>query len=135
MGVRLWRMLGLWLPPVLALSLIFYFSSQSRLPEYLNGFTALFGTKPLHVLGYFTLAATLLRAFHGGFRHLRLQPTLFALVTLLLIGNLDEAHQGPIPGRHAEVKDVFIDLIGFPVALLGSYLYFRLFWRDPALNS
>lgn len=126
MKANIGRVLWLWGPPVLALGLIFYFSSQSRLPDYLDVFTGQFGTKPLHTGGYFTLALTLLRAFHGGSSRLRWRPVLYTLATVSLISMVDEAHQAPIPGRHAEVRDVAIDLLGFLIALGGTIFYFRL---------
>jgi len=94
------------------MGLIFFLSSQPRLPRYPSPFIDLFLKKVAHLLEYAVLAILLHRGVGnegGGWA--------------LLIGGLyavsDEFHQSFVPGRDAALLDVAFDILG---VLLGLYI-------------
>ena len=107
-------LITLWGPFVAALAVIFWFSSLSRVPGSQHVWD-----KALHAAGYAVLGVLALRAFHGGFRPLRPEPTLYAASAVILWGISDEIHQSFVPGRHASPWDVVADGVGFVLALMS----------------
>ena len=105
--------LALWGPFVAALVVVFWLSSLSRVPV-----AHLYWDKLLHAVGYAVLGVLALRAFHGGFWRLRLEPTLYAALVVILWGISDEFHQSFVPGRDASPWDVLADVAGFAIAVL-----------------
>jgi len=104
--------LTLWGPFIAALAVVFWLSSLSDVPG-----ARYVWDKALHGVGYTGLGLLALRAFHGGFKPLRLAPTLFAAAAVVLWGISDEFHQSFVPGRDASAWDVVADAIGFTAAV------------------
>lgn len=102
-----------WLPAVLIMALIFYFSSRtsSDLPNY--GIWDTLVKKSGHMIGYFLLSV----ADHYWFEGRKKKAVFFAVSYALL----DEFHQSFTAGRHPSFVDVFVyDGIGI---VLGSVFY------------
>jgi len=111
-----------WLPSVLCMAAIYYFSSTTgddmggwltkiqRLLPFMQGFD--WG----HFVAYFILALT----FAWGITGKRLTWGMKAAVVLLclLYGVTDEFHQSFVPGRTPDVKDLRNDGIGAVLAML-----------------
>ena len=107
------RRLHLWLPPLLYMAVIFYFSSQSKpLPEM----TVHVWDKALHAVEYGVLAILVCRAFVGdGVNGAR--AALFAAIVACLYAASDEWHQSFVPMRSADVLDWIADTVG---SILGA---------------
>lgn len=109
------RLLGLWVPPVLWMGVIFGLSSISDPtpppPTALNTLLK----KGAHVVEYAVLAGLLMRAQANG-RSPSRPAAGIALGISLIYAVTDEAHQRFVVGRHGRPWDVLIDLGG---ALLG----------------
>jgi VanZ family protein len=106
---------GRWLPALLVMGIIFWFSSQpsGQLPDF-NWADRLI-KKSGHVAGYASLAVSYWHAFgmHGKHRWLAWLCALAYAVT-------DEYHQSFVPGRNPSIWDVVVfDNLG---ALLGLWL-------------
>jgi hypothetical protein len=126
MAKKLGRGLYLWGPVAAVLAVIFYYSAQSRYEGYVGLAVAVVGTKPFHLVAYFLLALTLLRAAHGGWQPLAGGPTFLTLLLFLLWSILDERRQATLPTRQAQATDVFLDSAGFVGALLLNRTFFWL---------
>lgn len=103
------RLLFLWLPVLVQMTLIFIASSIPDVPPLPGGMT----DKQGHSLGYAILGVLLLRALAGG--HMRGVTWRTALGTVLLAtlyGVSDEFHQSFVPNRTSDVYDVLADATG-----------------------
>jgi VanZ family protein len=110
------RRVGLWLPPLIYMGIIFHFSSESNpLPEV----TAHVWDKVLHTLEYAGLGFLLCRALVGEGLGRR-RAVVVAVVLASLYGASDEWHQLFVPLRTADVRDWLTDNAG---ATLGAGLY------------
>lgn len=116
----------LWGPFVAALAVVFWLSSLSEVPG-----THYFSDKMVHAVGYAGLGVLALRAFHGGFKHLRPAPTLLAASAVVLWGISDEIHQSFVPGRNASPWDVVADAVGFA---LGAGVFARATYSTARAN-
>jgi VanZ family protein len=110
---KLPHFLSRWLPALLMMLVIFYFSAQpsSRLPDFggVDGMVKKGG----HVTGYAILAVLYWRGFV--FKQGR-QPLAWLLA--LIYAGTDELHQSLVPGRHPSILDVMIfDNLGALTAL------------------
>jgi VanZ family protein len=78
--------------------------------------------KLVHVGAYGIFAVLNLRGFHGGFRPLRLGPTMAAVLLTIGYGAFDEWNQTRFVGRDGSIDDWLADLVGalaaIPVASL-----------------
>ena len=128
---RIWRQLaGLWLPPLAWMAVIFYFSSQSGLPQAESGPLDFAIKKMAHLFEYGLLGGLLLRACQGSAAMRRTQalrsdhqpvldgPALAAIGLATLWAVLDEVHQSFVPTRSATVRDVLIDFAAILVSVL-----------------
>lgn len=102
-----------WVPPLLVMGVIFFFSSRSDLPG--AGVDIVwwdfFAKKLAHIMEYALLFYTLQRAFNWNKpEEARLYWQSFLIV--LIYASLDELHQAFIPTRHPQPRDVAIDLLG-----------------------
>lgn len=87
---------------------IFYVSSLSE-PRLPPGF----GDKPSHSLAYMGLAITIARALAGGLpARVGVGTAVAAVLLTIAYGMTDEFHQSFVPGRSAEVHDLYADAIG-----------------------
>jgi VanZ family protein len=117
------HLVHLWLPPVLWMALIFYFSSQAQtsLPDF-GAFE--FSIKKLaHVTVYVVLYLLLFRTLRGirGYRLAGLGIYVLPAIVAILYGISDEIHQTFVAGRNGTFSDVLIDCVG----VLGGYLLAR----------
>ena len=115
------RGIGRWLPAVIMMGLIFFFSSvpASRLPYF--GRWDVLVKKTAHAIGYALLALTYFSALPRS-----LAPgTRFATALLMavLFALSDEFHQSFVEGRTSTLRDVGIDGGGAAIALTLRRLY------------
>ncbi len=105
------------------LGVIFFLSSQPRLPQVVPSFFDSFQDILGHFVAYAVLAVLLLWALTGlGARHAAWLTLLIALLYALS----DEFHQSFVPGRHPDPFDVATDLAGAGAALIIlNFLRFR----------
>jgi len=116
-SLRLRSRVGLWLPPLIYMAVIFYLSSQSA---PLPAVTAVVWDKILHLFEYAGLAALFGRALVGE----GLGGSASFVVAALLAaayGATDEYHQLFVPLRSGESRDWLVDVLG---ASLGAALVF-----------
>ena len=105
------RFLGLWLPVIVWMGVIFFGSSISNIPqvgdETLDGLVH----RAAHLLEFAVLGALLLRAISNG-RPLSKREILITLMVIALYGASDEFHQRYTPGRSSEGIAVLFDVAG-----------------------
>jgi len=89
------------------MALIFWFSSQSNLPQQPSA----------HVGEYAILGLLLLRAFARGAPIAAPRPAMLAWIVAVLYAASDEFHQAFTPGRTPTPVDVLIDAAGVTIAL------------------
>ena len=109
------RRLELWLPPLLLMAAIFFFSAQPDLNSGL-GTIDLVGRKVIHLGQYALLAFLWWRALEGPLDKRR--SALAALVVTIAYAATDEYHQTFVHGRHGSPLDWLIDTAGAGVAAL-----------------
>jgi len=112
-----------WLPPLLWMIIIFYFSSQPRTTISHQYFIDFAIYKVLHMLGYALLYLLLFRALYQ-FRNfgLSLQDTfLYSALIAVIYAISDEIHQRFVPTREGRLRDVMIDSLG----ILLMYIYIK----------
>ena len=107
---------SLWLPVLVQMGLIFYFSAQPSGSPVLESFPLPAGIG--HLCGYGLLALLLYRAFNKGFMGWNLRAARFAFLVAFFYGITDEFHQHFVPGRQAAVSDVFINAAGILLAMV-----------------
>jgi VanZ family protein len=110
-----------WLPPLLWMLGIFYFSSKPTLPQAPGPWLDAAFKKLAHVFEYSALYLLLVRAWQG--HVLQRKAVDRALWTVAVYAASDELHQAFVPGRHCTLYDFMIDLAG--VLLLWSLLRSR----------
>ncbi len=108
------RFLRFWLPPLVWMGLIFFFSSRPHLPSAPQPWLDILLKKSAHALGYGVLSWLYLRALREKARH----PQATSLTLALLYALSDEYHQTFVPGRNGTLWDVGVDGIGVGVAML-----------------
>jgi VanZ family protein len=109
------RRIELWLPPLLLMAVIFFFSAQPDLNSGLGTFD-LVGRKIVHFCQYALLAFLWWRAFEGRLGTRRAAVAAF-LVTVAYAAS-DEYHQTFVEGRHGSPVDWLIDSAGAGLAAL-----------------
>jgi VanZ family protein len=109
------RRLDLWLPPVLLMGLIFFFSAQPSLDSGL-GWVDTVGRKLVHFGEYALLCFLWWRPLRTGLPARR--AALLALAVSSLYAATDELHQSFVHGRHGTPVDWAIDTAG---AALAAY--------------
>jgi len=118
---RIVRVISYWLPPIIWMALIFYFSSRFRVSatgKFLFDFIIF---KTLHLLEYAILYFLLFRAFYSiNNQQLTINNKfLFPVLLSILYAVSDEFHQTLVPTREGKIRDVFIDSLG----ILLMYIY------------
>ncbi len=106
---------GLWLPVVIQMALIFYFSSQPSGSPALERFPLPAGIG--HFGGYGLLALLLYRALNKSFLGWNRRAAGYTFLAAFSYGIFDEIHQSFVPGRQALVSDVFINAAGIVLTL------------------
>jgi VanZ family protein len=125
-----WKRLTWWLPPLAWMAVIFYFSSQSGLPQAESGLLDFAIKKLAHLFEYAVLACLLLRACRSSASLRRSQakpaghplldgPALAAIGLAALWAVLDEFHQSFVPTRTATLRDVLIDFAAILLSVLA----------------
>jgi len=111
------RAIGLLLPPLAVMAVIFYLSSQPGAADYATWEVVL--RKLGHVTGYALLALAWWRAFRGLLRTGRgLAAFVAAGAASLAYAITDEIHQTFVSGRSGTPADVLVDSVGIAAALL-----------------
>ena len=119
--VRARTLFGLWLPPLVLMALIFFFSDQPNLHTNL-GLIDFVGRKIVHFMEYALLAWLWCRAFTGsGALALRTSAVVSVLLASAYAAS-DEYHQTFVPGRAGTVRDWLIDTAG---AFVGAAVWLR----------
>ena len=111
------RAIGLLLPPLAVMAVIFYLSSQPGAADYATWEVVL--RKLGHVTGYALLAFAWWRAFRGLLHpgH-RFAALIAAGGVTLTYAITDEIHQTFVSGRSGTPVDVLVDSVGIAAALL-----------------
>jgi VanZ family protein len=110
------KRVGLWLPAVIYMGIIFYLSAQ---PDPLPKMTGRVWDKGLHLVEYAALAVLFCRALRG--EGLEWLATVAIAVTVTsLYAASDEWHQAFVPFRNSSILDWYADLLG---AVLGAAGY------------
>lgn len=97
------------IPSIIWMSVIFYFSSRSTTGIGTNETDRFLILKSFHLIEYAILAALLLFAIY--------KKKLVVFIAYLYAIS-DEIHQSFIPGRTSRFRDTLIDLIGIFIGLL-----------------
>ena len=122
------RALAYWSMTVLYACMIFYFSSQSTPPEPVAS-AARGMDLPLHFLEYTGFSLLLYLSLRESMGHTRY--TLMMLVFgVTLYGGLDELHQGFVPGRTTDLRDLGADVLASIAVALGAESAYRLGLSD-----
>ena len=108
---RVWGWCKAWLPVILWASLIFYLSAQPDLRISPDQLMDLLLRKAAHM----TVFGVLFVLFRRALSH---HQSWLAILLTVLYALTDEWHQSFIKGRHADLKDVFIDFSGCLIAFL-----------------
>ena len=109
------RRVELWLPPLLLMGAIFFFSSQADLNSGL-GTIDLIGRKIIHFGQYALLAFLWWRVFESPLG--RRRAALAAFTITIAYAATDEFHQTFVHGRHGSPVDWLIDSAGAGLASL-----------------
>ena len=109
-----------WLAVAGWMALIFFLSSQSRLPSPPDPLLDLLFKKAAHFTAYAVLAVL----FHRALPPARWIWALAWLLTVVYAGS-DEWHQSFVPGRHPSPWDVVIDACGAATGLLVVWIVRR----------
>ena len=117
MGQVLWY----WMPVALYAGAIFYLSAQSRPEDQLPSFVLRdVSDKVLHAVEYGILSLLCYRAFRwAAGPAVARQAVVLAIVTALVYGITDEAHQAFVPLREASWQDWLADTIGAVIGALS----------------
>jgi VanZ family protein len=113
MRMTLLRRVDLWLPPVLLMGLIWFFSAQPSLDSGLGWIDAV-GRKLIHFGEYALLSFLWWRLFRTSMPDRR--AALVALLVSSLYAATDEVHQSFVDGRHGTPVDWAIDTAGAAAA-------------------
>ena len=127
------RALQLWIPVVAYMAAIFYLSSLSQAP-----LPSGVSDKPAHALGYLGFGFVIARAIGGGLPpRLTLTGLAVGLAIAVAYGASDEWHQWFVPGRSADLADLYADATGSAIALIASWAWGILALRSrlPAASS
>ena len=105
---------------------IFYVSSlhQPPLPPGV-------GDKPAHAFGYMGLGFVLARALAGGLPpRIALRELSIGIAIAIAYGASDEFHQRFVPGRTADLADLYADTVGSAIALMACWAWGIIWFRS-----
>jgi len=114
---------GRWLPALIWMGLIFFFSAQPSLPS-VPGRWDLLLKKGMHVVAYGILTALYLRALRGSGRDERM-IRVASVVLAVTYAMSDEYHQTFVPGRNGTLVDVAVDGVGILIATALDWCFVR----------
>ena len=115
MGVGLLRRADLWLPPILLMGVIFFFSAQPSLDSGLGVFDFV-GRKVVHFAAFGLLCYLWWRLLRAGMNPGRAALVAFLLSSLYAVS--DEYHQSHVEGRNGTPIDWVIDSAGAALVAL-----------------
>lgn len=120
---RIKKIFFYWLPPILWMGIIFYFSSRERIEVSEKDLLNFLFFKTLHIIEYAFLYFLLLRAFYTSLGEKYSKTHLFFYVAIFSIfyAISDEVHQTFVPTREGKVRDVLIDTLGIYI----MYIYIK----------
>jgi VanZ family protein len=104
------KLIRRWLPALIWMGLIFFFSAQPSLPSAPGRWDPLL-KKGMHVVAYGILTALYLRALRGSGRDDRVIRVV-SVVLAVAYALSDEYHQTFVPGRNGTWVDVAVDGVG-----------------------
>ena len=104
-----------WGPPLAWMAMIFTLSSQSNLPAPPEPLVAQLYRVGGHMIAFGALSLLLVRAMQSTWPGQRVAG--WSLSVTLLYALVDEYHQSFVPGRHATLIDVAVDVAGMLLAL------------------
>ncbi len=112
-----------WLPPLLWMAIIFYFSSFPKVSITENTLYAFIFFKTLHIIEYAILYFLLFRAFYFlNNKKFSLKDKFILTISIAILYAIsDEVHQTFVPTREGRLRDVFIDT----ASILLMYIYIR----------
>lgn len=115
------KLLRYWLPVLAWMSMIFYLSSQSRLPVEMPDWVP-YVDKLAHAAVFGILGLLFVRAWlEGRLEEINARVAGLAVSFTLLYGVTDEFHQIYVPGRSPSAGDLIADTLG--AAILCAALY------------
>ncbi len=117
-SVRMGRKVIPWLPVVLWMGVIFYFSAQPDLPHLPDALIDLVIKKLGHMAEYAVLAALAVWALGHSAPPSERRAFLWAVLVAGSYAVTDELHQCFVPGRNAQPLDVGFDVLGACLGLL-----------------
>jgi VanZ family protein len=101
-----------WIPVLIWMSVIFFFSSQPALKTVQIDWQDFIIRKTAHFIEYFILFTLNYRAFLRSSSLSKQQAILLSLCLGVLYAATDEYHQTFVSGREGRLRDVFIDTLG-----------------------
>jgi hypothetical protein len=113
------KFLGLWLPVLLWMGVIFIGSSIGSFPQVGGLATDAIVHRTAHLIEFAILGWWVLRAVGDG-QPLTQRAFITTLIIVTLYGASDEVHQRFTPGRSSELSAVVFDAVG---GLIGAWLY------------
>ena len=111
--------LSLWGPVVVYMAAIFCLSSlhQAPLPPGLSD-------KPAHAFGYMGLGLVIARALGGGLPpRITQRDFVIGFAIAVAYAASDEFHQRFVPGRYADLADLYADAVGSAIALSACWAW------------
>jgi len=105
-----------WLPPILWMLIIFYFSSHPRFGithKFLFDFIIF---KTLHMMEYGILYLLYFRAFYKTTQLPLPKIFLYSFLLALFYAATDELHQLFVPTREGRIRDIIIDGVGIGIS-------------------
>lgn len=124
-----------WLPVVLWMAVIFFFSTRTKaeMPHCPNDLLDWPVKKIGHMIEYGILALLVWRATSGtlGLRARRWHIGIIAAICISYAAS-DEYHQSFVAGRGSNISDVVIDTLGMALSLIGMSALLRFRARCPA---
>ena len=125
------RALSLWAPVVIYMAAIFSVSADPDppAPESISD-------KLMHMAAYGVLAVLVFRAVAGGIpARVTRRAASATMLIAIAYGISDEFHQLFVPGRSADVNDLFADVAGAAIALIGCWAWGIIQIPDPKSQS
>jgi VanZ family protein len=118
------KKLAYWLPALIWMSLIFFFSSQPTVQASTIDVRDFFIKKLAHVVEYFILAILIDYSLRHTTHFSRTKRLIFTLLFVVVYASSDEFHQSFTPGREPHIRDVIIDILGGSIGFF-SYRYLK----------
>lgn len=113
-----------WLPAIIWMSLIFYFSSKQNVSVSTTFTLNFIILKASHMIGYAVLYFLLFRALYSTKHKKKIDESLMqAALFAVLYSASDELHQLFVPTRSGHLEDIMIDSIG--IFIMYTYLKYN----------